>query len=152
MARRFAQCSTLISLGLGASVMNVPCVDIGLPLSESCIARQKGSEQVVLVTPNQFEPGFEFVYQTIRYTGVVKKGRFVFLSTIDPKFRTPEGVSPSMSLNQLHITPAQMHLIPGWAQVYRLPSGWSCAFAFDAKLKESSNMLFLYKNDSKARF
>ena len=138
--------SSFLVLGLGSSVLSGPCVEIGQPLNEACLKRVKESDQLVLVTPGQLEPGFEFYYQTVRYTGVVKRGRLVFLSTIDARFRTPEGVSPGMTLSQLHLLPSQVHLIPGWAQVYRLPSGWQCGFAFDAKLGTAPKIQFIYKN------
>ena len=125
--------------------MSGPCVEIGRSLREDCLKRVKGRNYLVLVTPGQLEPGFQFDYQAVRYTGVVKNGRLVFLSTVDPAFRTPEGISPGMTLGQLHRTPAQGRLIRGWARVYRLPSGWSCAFAFDAQLGVESPFQFLYK-------
>lgn len=145
MIKHFVQQGKVFTLSVGMCVMGGPCVDIGQPLQEACLTRVKGSNHLVLVTPNQLEPGFEFDYQTARYTGVVRNGRLVFLSTVDPAFRTPEGVSTRTTLGQLHLTPTQGRLIPGWARVYRLPSGWCCAFASDAPLGEDAKMQFLYK-------
>jgi hypothetical protein len=121
-------------------------VAIGQPLDETCIQRVKEPGFLVLDSASQIEPGVHFYYQHIRYTGVVRGGQLTFLSTTDVHFRTPEGVSPRMTLGQLHLRPTQVRLRRGWAQVYCLPSGWCCAFAFDAKLNTSSQMLFLYKD------
>ena len=104
----------------------------------------------MLVTPGQLEPGFAFTSDSARYTGVAKGGRWVFLSTADPRFRTPEGVSPGMTLGRLHVNPAQVRLVRGWGHVYPLPSGWACAFAFDAPLGASSAVQFLYKRKEAA--
>ncbi len=123
-----------------------PCVAIGQRLDQTCVQRVKEPAFLVLTSPNQLDPGVTFYYQHVRYTGVVKKDRLIFLSTTDVRFRTPEGVSPRMTLGQLHLRPNQIRLVPGWAYVYCLPSGWCCAFPFKAKVKADLPVQFLYKN------
>lgn len=52
-----------------------------------------------------------------------------FLSTNDPRFVTPEGISPGSSLEDVSNAGAESPWNePGWAAHTELPSGWSAGF------------------------
>jgi hypothetical protein len=137
-----SQGKLLVSLGLFG--LMPPCVDIGQRAQAPCIV--PGEKRLVLEAPNQLSFGFEFTAEKIRYLGVVQDKCFVFISTNDPKFHTPEGVSIFTTLQQLPRTTTTVHMVTGWAQVCRLPSGWNCAFYFSETLKPTSHVAYFYKN------
>ena len=99
----------------------------------------------MLTSPASLDPGIEFVANGIHYLAVLKKGRYTFISTFDPKFKTPEGFTRATCFAELKVKPTAIAYLPGWAKFYRLPSGWGCAFDFKGEITNRSKILFFFK-------
>jgi len=79
--------------------------------------------------------------------------RLIFISTDDPRFQTPEGLSVDSTLEQVLATGARQPIAEkGWAFHTRLPSGWSAAFVSgpgktDLEPRPTSKVAWFFKRN-----
>jgi len=68
--------------------------------------------------------------------------RIIFISTKDPTFRTPEGIGPQATLEEVLAHGGSPVIYEtGWAHYSMLPSGW-CAGFYGASYNEKGLQLF----------
>jgi hypothetical protein len=87
--------------------------------------------QLFLIAASQMSPGCEAVIDESRFYFAANQGGTVaFISTRDPRFFTPEGVSVGSTLKEvLGAGGNEVIAEPGWGFYSRLPSGWAARFS-----------------------
>jgi hypothetical protein len=127
---------------------SVPAVGKALPVG--AVEQMKGNYYVfILSSPSQVYRHFVFSGAVKWDLGVSNEGVVKYVSTKDPRFKTPEGISVGMRYSDVRTRSKSAIKFPGWAWAIELPSGWSAAFvrgpSMTAPLLGSTPISFIYR-------
>jgi hypothetical protein len=103
-----------------------------LALGEDVRIRKK-SRCLVLTASSQVWPGYKVMRDGVSYViGVSTENRRIrYISTQDPKFKTPENLTVASTLaDALKHSSSGLRYETGWAYKVQLKSGWVAAFSF----------------------
>jgi hypothetical protein len=83
----------------------------------------------LMIRSAQTDPAYEVSFNGIEYIVTVNDKRISAITTRDPRFQTPEGISVGDTLEKvLKISQSELGREPGWAFHVYLKSGWHAAF------------------------
>jgi hypothetical protein len=90
---------------------------------------------MVMTSPSQlYESQLVEVGGVVYELGIDKQERVQFISTSDPRFRTPEGLKIWDSLAAVRVFAAEkMQVEGGWARYLSLSSGWNAVIVIHAE-------------------
>jgi hypothetical protein len=110
------------------------------------------NSELLVVAAAQMMPHQEMFLAGIKFeVAANEKHRIAYISTHDPKFRTPEGLTVGSTLAQVLAVGAKTPMAEaGWAYHTQLPSGWSAAFISlpgltNAPLQPDSKVSWFFK-------
>lgn len=118
---------------LGADLLLDRSRITGIPLPELCwrIDHPPKDPSMLMSSSAQLDPAYLLVVQSVEYSIGLRErdNRVVYISTIDPGFKTPEGLTTSSSLTDaMRVASDELRMEPGWAYYLPLKSGWSAGF------------------------